>query len=173
MGTLSLRFWSRRPQASAPDIPLADRAAFSDLYHKAHRDVFRYALGFLGDVAQAEDITAETFLKAWDKRLSFTGDQGAALRWLLTIAKRLIINRWHKTQRQPTHISLNNLALADANLQPEQHLIQQEQQAALRRLVATLPHEQQEMLVLRYVLGWQVNAIAAHTGQKANTVSVT
>ena len=55
---------------------------------------------------------------------------------------------------------------------PEQTAIQQEQQKLLFRLLADLPDEQREILILRYLLGWRVNDIAQHIGASENKVSV-
>ena len=39
--------------------------AFNTLYKKYAADVFRFALYLSGDRSQAEDITSETFVRAW------------------------------------------------------------------------------------------------------------
>lgn len=56
---------------------------------------------------------------------------------------------------------------------PEQTAVLDEQMRFLFRLVADLPEEPREILVLRYLLGWQVKEIAAHIGVTENSVSVT
>ena len=38
---------------------------FRDLYERYYPDVFRFALFLTGDVARAEDLTADTFVRAW------------------------------------------------------------------------------------------------------------
>jgi RNA polymerase sigma factor (sigma-70 family) len=52
-------------------------------------------------------------------------------------------------------------------------MIEREQIAILWHLLGTLPDDIREMLVLRYLLGWQVKQIAAHLEQSENNVSVT
>jgi RNA polymerase sigma-70 factor (ECF subfamily) len=42
-----------------------DRAAFHALYERYSHDVYRFALYLSGHHAQAEDIVAETFMRAW------------------------------------------------------------------------------------------------------------
>jgi RNA polymerase sigma factor (sigma-70 family) len=63
--------------------------------------------------------------------------------------------------------------LTDSQSSPEIDVITREQIAILRRLLGTLPREIREMLVLRYILGWQVKQIAGHLALNENNVSVT
>jgi RNA polymerase sigma-70 factor (ECF subfamily) len=76
-------------------VPYASKAAFSELYEDTHLSVYRYVYGLLGGTAQdAEDITAQTYLKAWDHRKQFRGTPEQAKGWLFTIAKRIVIDRY-------------------------------------------------------------------------------
>jgi RNA polymerase sigma-70 factor, ECF subfamily len=63
--------------------------------------------------------------------------------------------------------------LADSQPVPEVDIITREQIAILWRLLGTLPEDTREMLVLRYILGWQVKQIASHLDRNENNVSVT
>lgn len=164
-------FRSQRSPTSAK--PYASRAAFSQLYDATHLNVYRYTLGLTGNGPDAEDVTAEAFLKAWNNRHTFHGDQEAALAWLFTIAKRLVIDRSRKRKRRPQAVHIDDLMLAAPQPGPEQATISQEQQRILWGLLDELPDQQREMLVLRYMLGWQVKQIADHLEMNANTVSVT
>lgn len=168
---LSLRFL--QPKA-ARDHPLRTRAAFAHLYETSHMDVFRYTYGLTGGHQQdAEDITAETFLKAWDARHTFYGDEAGAVPWLLTIAKRLVIDRARRTQTTPTTIHIEPIMLAAPHSTPEHQVIQAEQAQQLCHLLQILPDDHREIVTLRYLLGWQIQDIAKHLGKKPNTVTVT
>jgi RNA polymerase sigma-70 factor (ECF subfamily) len=63
--------------------------------------------------------------------------------------------------------------LPDINLTPEIDVITREQIVILWRLLGALPEDIREMLVLRYILGWQVKQVAKHLGMNENSVSVT
>jgi RNA polymerase sigma-70 factor (ECF subfamily) len=56
---------------------------------------------------------------------------------------------------------------------PEQVAIVDEQKRFLFNLLAGLPPEPREIIVLRYMLGWRVNDIARYTSTTENNVSVT
>ena len=147
----------------------ADR--FAGLYENTHRDVYRYLMALCGgQVQEAEDVTAETYLRAWDARRRFRGDEQAALRWLFTIARRLLIDRRRYEAKRP-EAELDETAPDDAP-DAESILIHGEQMQDVLEALQRLPGPQREMVVLRYMLEWRVNAIAAHLGIPENSVSV-
>jgi RNA polymerase sigma-70 factor (ECF subfamily) len=157
--------------------PLLDRASFENLYARTHLVVYRYIYGLYGGpVEEVEDLTAETFLRAWNARRRFSGDDGAALGWLLRIARNLVIDaiRREKVRRVTGGFDEENAepdpfpALAS----PEEQAAFREQVRTLRVILLELPAEHREMIVLRYILGWPVKGIAAHLGLLENTVSV-
>jgi RNA polymerase sigma-70 factor, ECF subfamily len=149
--------------------PIASPASFRAMYELNRLPVFRYVYALTsGSQADAEDLTAETFLRAWKARHQFQGEMDSAIGWLIRIAKRLVIDEYRRTARA------NRNASTDVNSEsdPEETAIQQEQQKLIFRLVADLPDEQREILILRYLLGWRVNDIAQHIGSSENKVSV-
>ena len=153
---------------------LSNAESFERFYERVHRNVFRYIMALSsGDEALAEDITAEAFLRAWRSRNSFSGDEDDALGWLITIARRLLVDQRryaaiHTTEEFPT----NDLP-EDGAPDAEQIWLTQEQEAQLVDYLQRLPDIQRDMLVQRYLLGWRVNQIAAHLGMPQNTVSAT
>lgn len=161
-----LRWWKRSP-------PLATADVFAALYAQTHVRVFRYVRGLHnGGPEQAEDLVAETFARAWQARHRFRGDDDAALGWLLQIARRLVIDT-HRRQHYRAHApacALDDLPTAER--QPDEHAISRDQLRVLHGQLARLPDDQREMLVLRYLVGWQVKDIADHLGTTDNNVSV-
>lgn len=155
------------------ELPLKDPQAFGQLYEFAHLAVFRFIYRLLGGPRQAvEDLTAETFTRAWKARHRFRGDRQAAIAWLLTIARRLVIDAHRKQKRANLEVQLDEQSQQSPNASPEDVLVHQEQQETLTRLLQALPLKQREMLILRYALGWRVKDIAAHLGLRENTASV-
>jgi RNA polymerase sigma-70 factor (ECF subfamily) len=152
-----------------PYSSIASPASFRALYELNRLPVFRYIYALSGGSQEdAEDLTAETFLRAWKARHQFEGEMDSAIGWLLRIAKSLVIDDYRRTVRATRNLST---ALVSEPT-PEQTTIHEEQQKVLFRLVADLPDEQREMIVLRYLLGWRVNDIARHMGASENKISV-
>lgn len=153
-------------------IPNAD--AFTRLYEETHLIVFRYMYGLSGGSSQeAEDLTAETYARAWKTRQRFRGDQQAALGWLLRIARNIAIDLSRRRKVRNVDENVTVELLIDPNLFPEMDVITREQIAVLWQMLDTLSNDVREMLVLRYMLGWQVKQVAEHLHINENNVSVT
>lgn len=147
--------------------------AFAQLYEQTHTSVARYIYGISGHTAvEVEDLTAETYERAWKARKRFSGDEDAALGWLFTIARRLVIDKYRQKERYGIPDQLNEQLTADNGEGPEQKAISQEQRQILWQLLDDLPERSREILVLRYLVGWRVKQIAAHLELSDNHVSV-
>lgn len=159
--------------------PLQDSAAFSQIFEHYHLSVFRFIYGISGaSLREVEDLTAETFIRAWKARSNFYGDEQAAHGWLITIARHLVIDavRRKKVRKDEQLVAdideWQPLTPHSSSENPETRVIIREQHSILVNLLTTLPVEQREMIVLRYILGWQVKQIASHLGITENTTSV-
>ena len=155
------------------EYSITDADAFAKLYELHHLTVFRYVYGLSGGPQQdAEDITAETFIRAWTTRHRFTGSKQAALGWILRIARNLIIDSSRRRRVRPEEENIDLESLLDTKSLPEIDIITREQAMILWKTLSTLPEDLREMLVLRYMLGWQVKQIALHLEITENNVSV-
>ena len=155
-----------------PPLSLVEAGAFARFYEKTHLSVFRYSMTLCGgDQAEAEEITAEAFFRAWDKRDQFSGSASAALGWVITIARNLLIDRRRAVQGRPVELTLEE-TIRDPGTPIEAALIDQEAFQQALDLVSRLPVPYGDIVTLRYVLGWRVKAIAAHLGMSENAVSV-
>ncbi len=153
-------------------IPNADD--FTHLYDETYLIVFRYLYGLSGGPLQeAEDLTAETYARAWKTRQNFKGNKQAALGWLLRIARNLAIDlsRRRKVRKIDENVPIE--LIIDPDLLPELDVISREQITVLWGMLDRLTDDVREMLVLRYLLGWQVKEIAAHLEMHENNVTVT
>ncbi len=166
----SIKRWLKKEDIGS--IPDAD--VFTRFYEETYLLVFRYVYGLCGGPLQeAEDLTAETYVRAWKTRQRFAGNEQAALGWLLHIARNLAIDLSRRRKVRNTDEDIPVDLLADSNFSPEMDVITREQIGILWHLLGTLPDNVREMLVLRYMLGWQVKQVAAHLRLSENNVSVT
>jgi RNA polymerase sigma-70 factor (ECF subfamily) len=153
--------------------PLQDAGSFSLLYDRTHLLVYRFVYGLLGGPAEeAEDLTAETYLRAWNARSGFFGDENAALGWLIQIARNLVIDAHRRKKARGIDQNLEEAQLIAPDPGPEDQTADHEQFQILWKLLQTLTHEQREIVLLRYNLGWPVKRIAGHLGISENTASV-
>ena len=163
--------------ASRP--PLQDTESFSNLFSRTHIIVFRFIYGLHGGpLEEVEDLNCDNYLRAWERRNHFSGDDHDALCWLFTIARHLVIDAHRRTK---THLDNSSASLDETNLEamflstqqtPEEQVASCEQYAHLWAVLQGLPTDRREMLVLRYILGWQVKQIANYLTKDENTVSV-
>jgi RNA polymerase sigma-70 factor (ECF subfamily) len=70
---------------------------FQSLYDAHAAAVFRFAYALSGDRAMAEDITSETFVRAWTARDRL--DLTTVVGYLLTIARHLFLENWRRDGR--------------------------------------------------------------------------
>ncbi len=164
----------RRWFSKETETSLANADAFTHLYEETHLRVFRYIYGLSGGPAQeVEDLTAETYTRAWKKRQTFRGNHQAALGWLLHIARNQAIDLSRRRKIREVDEEIDIELLLDPKLSPEMDVIEQEQISHLWQMLNSLSEDVREMLVLRYMLGWQVKQIAEYLEMSENNVSVT
>lgn len=159
--------------ATPETISLRDAETFQQFYARSNLIVFRFIYGLHGGPTEdVEDLTAETFVRAWKSRHRFNGNERAALGWLLKIARNLIIDTHRRQKSRGFSQNIEHHIILADEPNPEEQTQVREQVKVLWSLLHTLPSQQREILVLRYMLGWRVQDIGKHLDLKENTVSV-
>ncbi len=164
---------SKKSNITNTIAPLSNAATFQDLYQQTHLMVYRYIFGLYdGPVQDVEDLTAETFVRAWKARRRFRGSSDAALGWLLRIARNLVIDSFRRHQRQGYAADISDHIIQSPIASPEESAVQKERINKLWLALGKLSTQHREIITLRYLLGWQVKAIARYLEMKENTISV-
>lgn len=156
---------------------LHDRdAGFSQLFETHRHVVFATALKICGRWADAEDLTAESFLRAYRALSGYRRSRIMSLQprsWLLTIALNLWRNQYRDAGRRPPCDSLDDVPhpdRPDVAADVERVVTRRETDRELTALLATLPDEQHVAIVLRHVMNLPVAEIANVLGRPAGTV---
>jgi RNA polymerase sigma-70 factor, ECF subfamily len=158
---------------SGPNLSLNQPQAFEQLYNSTHLQVFRFVYSLHGGPqAEVEDLTAETYLKAWRSRNGFSGDSHAALAWLFRIARNLVIDSYRRSRGLEPDQALDENFMADPGQGPEELYLQQEGFGMVWKALQSLPLQQREMIILRHMFNWPVKDIAAYLNMSENTISV-
>src|SRR3954466_14111969 len=76
-----------------------DAFDFDALYREARDDVFAYAATFLRDRAAAEDVTAQAFERAYQKRSRFNARRGSPRAWLFGIVRNAALDELRRRKR--------------------------------------------------------------------------
>ncbi len=124
-----------------------DPKAFGGLYLRYVEPVFRYLYSRLGNDNEAEDLTAQTFLAAFESFTSFR-QEGHFASWLFTIARNKAMDHF-RGRKDATPI--DDLHEIPSGSDPLNAVIQSEQAAALSKLIRELPEEERELLRLRFL----------------------
>lgn len=134
---------------------------FEDLYRTHWAELFRYALGITGRVADAEDAVQEAFLTAWDKRGEWTYQGRPPVAWLMTITRLTALSMLKARYRLgiPAGEALDRLAEARTVVQDVDTTPCLADAGVAERVEAALsglPKRQRQALRLRYLdgLGW-------------------
>ena len=143
------------------------REAAAQLCRMHWQGVYRVAYGRLGNRAEAEDVTQETFLRLWRQIGRFEGDQLGP--YLRTIALNLCRNRLRDAFRHPQADLLEDLS-ADPGPSPEERLLDHERQEQLRSALGRLEPDQRRVLELRLIEGRSAAEAALALGRTPEAV---
>ncbi len=149
-----------------------EREAFEALYAKYLKKVYTYVYYRVGNKDDAEDITESVFLHAL-VHLDRYQDRGIPFSaWLLRIAHNLVAN-WHRSARRQRVMDLDKAEPLHDNMPtPEEALERDEERREIRALLAALPEERQQALILRYAEGMKHKEIGEVMGKSAGAIKV-
>ena len=159
------------------DAALARRAgsgeaeAFGVLYDRYVDAVYRYVFYRVRNEAEAEDVTSDVFMRALRAIPKYEPRQ-AFLAWLYRIARNAVIDR-SRRQGARQQVSFED-ALAHPNadqvVNPDAGLLAGSDASVVRVAMQQLTPLQQEILVLRYVEGYDTRTISKLVGKRDGTI---
>jgi len=148
-----------------------DPNAFGRLYDMYVDRVYRHLYYRVGNVADAEDLTQQVFLKAWQAIDRYRKRASPFLAWLMTISHNLVVD-YYRTKKDKTYLETEVMA-DDSALSPEQVAEAHFDQRQLRRAILQLPGDQQQVILLRFVEGFRHAEIASSLGKSEGAIRVT
>ncbi|MBS0632284.1 MAG: sigma-70 family RNA polymerase sigma factor, partial [Verrucomicrobia bacterium] len=159
-----------------------EEPAFVEIMERYRSKIYSITLGFLHDRTDAEEITQDTFIRAYRGLVNFRGDSSLAT-WLYRIAVNLARNRYwyfHRRHRQDalsldhqlTQESESTFAdlIADSAQDPAQETAVSEFSGLVETCLAQLDSRHREILVLRNALNRSYEEIATALGINVGTV---
>jgi RNA polymerase sigma-70 factor (ECF subfamily) len=147
-----------------------DREAFGLIYEQYVERIYNYIYYRTGNAADAEDLTARTFMRAMQHIPTYQ-DQGVPFSaWLYRIAHNLVAN-WHRDRNRRQIISLDDLIRWHVHEDgPEAAALKIEDKTALLEAVRRLPADRQELLILKFVEHLSNAEIGAIMGRSEGAV---
>ncbi|MEN8234896.1 MAG: RNA polymerase sigma factor [Actinomycetota bacterium] len=157
----------RMPNRLAADLD----AAFPDVVRTLQDAVYSGALQLTKNHHDAEDVTQETFVRAYRALSSYDADRirGIELRpWVWTIALNLCRNKARSKKRHPQTVldDARPAAVAD----PAVEAVEAADLAVWRNRLQSLSSPQRTAVVLRHIVDLGYEEIAASTGRPEATV---
>lgn len=145
---------------------LSRKRRFANMYNTYADDIYRYLLVHVRDPELAEDLTADTFVKAWTRIESFDFKQPRP--WLYTIAKNTMMDHWRKKHPEPLEDEEH-----ESDADPLDILVEKKMSAdAVKAAMVHLPEEMRSIVTLRFMLGYSAKKTAESLGTTEGNVRV-
>ena len=152
-----------------------DETAFSDLVRKYRKSVHALAWRKIGDFHIAEDITQETFLKAYQELSTLKEPQSFAS-WLYVI----VVNRcntWHRKKRLPIQ-SLEHTDSAELEketyssyvIEENERVEAETRREVVKKLLAKLQESERTVITLYYLGGMTYEEISKFLGVSVSAI---
>ena len=172
--------WNREDDAQLVHAVLSgDDTAFDTLVEKYQKRVHALVWQKIGDFHYAEEITQDTFLRAYQK-LSTLRNPSQFPRWLYVIAKRLCLN-WLRKQKSERHLqSLEDTPVEEVAKSDYARYVSEERETEatehrfeiVKKLLAKLPESERTTVVLHYLGEMTLKEISRFLGVSVDTVKV-
>jgi RNA polymerase sigma-70 factor (ECF subfamily) len=144
-----------------------DSKAFAELYKRYVDRIYRYIYFKSGRTDDAEDLTAQVFLKAWEAVTSYRWEGYPFSTWLYRIAHNQVID-YYRTHRE--HLPLDTAQTREGGIDPleaaQLTFTAIKVQAALRHLTS----DQERVITLRFLEGYSTKEVAAIMRKDADSV---
>ncbi|MFI9601560.1 MULTISPECIES: RNA polymerase sigma factor [Streptomyces] len=156
----------RFPAGRLPDEALLSGLATGDpdlavsFVRRFQHRVFGVAIAVTGDPQLAEDISQQTFERAWRHAQIYDSRRGSVTTWLTTIAHNLAIDTVRSRRPEPVAPEDLDAILDVVSESPERYALADEASSRLRAAVAELPPEQGRALVLAGIYGMTAQQVA-------------
>ena len=148
-----------------------DEDAFLALFRSLHPGLLRYLAALAGPAA--EDIAADTWVGVVRNLGGFTGDEAGFAAWVFTIARARLRDEQRRAYRRPAPVDADQMLAGHPDgLDVAAEAEESAGTAAALRLIASLPRDQAEAVLLRYVVGLDVAQTALVLRKRPGAVRV-
>lgn len=151
-------------------ITLGNEQAFLAMYDRYSSRVYGLTLRILGNTMLAEEATQDTFLKLWSRARQYLAEQGPFLPWLLTIARRVALDRLRLETRRPTLSNSKDPDNAWQTIPDLETLSDESRWRSMYFAVQSLHPDQRKVIELAYYQGLSQSEIADVLGWPLGTV---
>lgn len=160
------------PRLDPETIAAAKRlepVAVAAIYDAFADPIYRYVSFRVRTPEDAEDLADQVFLKMIEALPAYD-DRGLPFAaWLYRIARNLIVDRYRRSGRDPVPLS-EGLEAEGSHADPFAAAAGNLDRAAVRAALGSLTEEQRQVVVLRFIEGWDVDEVAQAMGRKPGAI---
>ena len=147
-----------------------DANAFAALYDRHVVRVYRHIYYLVNDVREAEDLTGQTYLKAWEAIDRYKERGAPFVAWLLRIAHNLTVS--YLRSRRNHKVLEDTVVDQKLHGNPEETLERSAEEDNVRAAIMRLREEQRQVIILRFVEEMDYREVAAVIGKSVPAVRV-
>lgn len=145
-----------------------DLKAFGILVERYQRRVFTVAYGLVHDADEAQDLTQESFIRAYHAIETFRGS-ARFYTWIYRITVNLCMDHFRRQGAERSHLAAEQSMDSDP-LTPDLVAAQHEMSQAVHQAIQALPPDQRAVIILRELEGLSYKEIARVMGSSIGTV---
>jgi RNA polymerase sigma-70 factor (ECF subfamily) len=157
-------------RAAVDRARLGDQQALADLYDWYMPRVYRYAVARVGNVAEAEDLTEEVFLKMLGAIGGFRWRDVPFSSWLFRIAHNHIATHYRRNAQRGGPMAGLTEDMIDVGQSPSSVVEERITLEEVRRAAEQLPEAQRDVITLRFAVGLSIAETAKALGKREGNV---
>jgi len=157
-----------------------DQQAYKEIVNRFYGKIFALVLRMVKNRQEAEDLTQETFIKAFNSLATFNSEYAFST-WLYKIAANTCIDHFRK-KRLLTFPLDNPITMQDSEMQreypdqqepePDNRLINKERTTMIEDAISSLPAKYRQVIILRHKRDKSYEEIAEELALPLGTVKV-
>jgi len=157
-------------------VPLIERArggdteAFGRLYDIFADRIYRHIFYRTSNVEDAKDLTQEVFLKAWQALPKYKKTKTPFLGWLFTISHNRVVD-YYRTKKDYVYLN-DEITMEDRGKSPETLIEDKFTQQEIRKAILQLPEDQQQVILMSFIEGFEYREIAAALSKSEGNIRV-
>ncbi len=151
----------------------SDPDSFGRLYDEYVDQIFRYIYYKVGNFAEAQDLTGQTFLKAFENIYSYELRDVAFSSWLYRIAHNLVVDYFRRESKRENVPIDEQPPAASTRGNPVETVMADMESERLYGAMRKLTHNQREVLVLKFIDNLSNGQVAEIMGISVGAVKST
>ncbi len=149
-----------------------DRAAFTALYERCIDQVYRHVYYRVSNHDYAEDITQETFVKAWKAIDKYKRTGAPFVAWLITIAGHLVIDHYRSLRNTINIDDVVEKVPGNQVSDPEKQAEASFSKAIIKEAVLKLKGDKQRVILMHFIDGFSYDEIARVLNKSEGAIRV-